>query len=713
MEHKSATSMLGAVGKVKDWWTSHGGFKGLYGSFANDIMGDHNHANTSLAALSTLIGSTRALNGGSIDEQRSFVQNQLSSTFGSSDAMVTAFKGMKPEEISSLLRSADVYKGLEALFRNKDRARDVTIDNVAAKFDMGKYFTGPAKEHSAAILEYAKKLDTFINTYNNKTGESLTLQDVLGNKVLDKEKIARNTPLFRSLLETRLGLNREQSTEIMSRILTNESVSNVTDSMDEFLNFDSSFNKLKNNVDNTLNDPAVTAAFNDFMEHDLNRNIQSLANKGSARFVNKNLIGPDGSKLASLLTDAVKEGAITPAEASRKASELKDWLDMRTGKYHEIKSPILNFALQTVNFLSTISSLPLAAVSSTVEFSQIYRNLNTQQSIKATMALLKGFGGEIGHVYKTALGKPDTSEYREKMFAAGYLHEGNMGRRTDIVSGYYSKWTEGFFKMTGLTSITNVTRYAKLAIGADAINAWVNQVKADPESQTGKDAKEHLVRIGVDVDRMMNIDRDNPTNQQWVFDELTKGTHNFVSEAVIHPTKLNRPKFYSDPYLQLFTQFQGYTSAFTAQILPRLLGDLRKTGSADQLNSASVIAMMFALSYFALFMKDMIKYGESPPEWLKDEQRFQRYIGQVGLLGTGQRIWDAIRPMVDDKTKRSVLGAAANVVADQAPALAYINKVNDALSASDGSQIKKTARLLPIFGTSPSFATYLQSQLGG
>jgi len=712
-EYRSATKLMGVGGKVKNWWNSHGGLKGLYGSFANDIMGEHNYSSVSMATLGSLLGANRSINGGSIDEQRSDVTNQLSSSFGSPDAMRKAFKGMSVDEVSSLLRSKDVYKGLELLFRNKERSKDFTIDNVAAKFDMSKYFTGAAAEHTVAIIEYAKKLDTFINTYNSKTNSKIGLQEVLGNKSLDKMKVAKNTAQFRTLLENKLGLTKEQSTEIMSRILNNDSVGDINDSMDELLNFDSSFNKMKGNVEMSLNDPSVSAAFSEFMENSLANNIQSLSNKGGAQFVNMSFIGVDGTKLASLLQAAVKEGVISKGEASRKASELKDWLDMRTGKYHEIKSPFLNFALQTVNFLSTISSLPLAAISSTVEFSQIYRNLNTTQSLKATMALLKGFGGEISHVYKKAMGKPDTSEYREKMYAAGFIHEGNMGRRADIISGYYQKWTEGFFKMTGLTSITNVTRYAKLSIGADAINSWVKQVQANPESQGGKDAYSHLMRIGIDVDRLVNLTEDNPGNQQWVFDELTKGSHNFVNEAVVHPSKLNRPKFYSDPYLQLFTQFQGYVSTFTAQILPRLLQDLRKTGSADQVNSAATIAMMFALSYFALYMKDLIKYGESPPEWLKDEQRFQRYIGQVGLLGTGQRVVDTFFPMIDDKTKRSVLGEAAHAVAEQAPALAFIGKIDDALSAKDGSQIKKTARLLPFFGTSPSFATYLQSELGG
>ena len=154
------------------------------------------------------------------------------------------------------------------------------------------------------------------------------------------------------------------------------------------------------------------------------------------------------------------------------------------------------------------------------------------------------------------------------------------------------------------------------------------------------------------------------------------------------------------------------TSTFTANVIPRLVRDLRRTGTADQVNAASTIAMMFAISLFALYIKDIIKYGESPPEWLKEEKKLQRVIGQMGILGTGQRFWDAISPAVPQSNQSNVALSAARAVADQAPALSFLGKINDALSAPEGSQIKKTARLLPVFGTSPNFADYLQQELG-
>jgi len=100
---------------------------------------------------------------------------------------------------------------------------------------------------------------------------------------------------------------------------------------------------------------------------------------------------------------------------------------------------------------------------------------------------------------------------------------------------------------------------------------------------------------------------------------------------------------------------------------------------------------------------------------LKDEKQFQRVVGQMGILGTGQRVWDTIDPMFEGKRSKDIMGSVWNAVSDQSPQLSYINKVNSFLSElpkDSGKEIEKGARLLPIFGTSPAFAKYLQKELG-
>ena len=706
--HEASLAAKGIPSRVSTWWHDKG-VGSLFKSFGSTIMGSHNYTNKSLAALGTLLGTNRAFAGGSIDEQKLFTQLEVANKFGSLEELRSIFGGKKQDEISSIFHDPSVIAYLEELQNKKRSSLSTSVNDVLDKVDASQHLSAKMLPLKDQLSKYAVRIDDMLTAFNGKTGYDYTVDNLLRNKPIDKTNVARHQEEFIGLLRKHFSITHKEASDITDRLLNNDGNNDIIDSFDDILNFDSDFSKLKANVTGRINDPAVKDAFAKFVSHDLYRNVSSLSAKAGSVYVNTNLIGAQGSKLNGLLKEAVASGDISEEEAAFKAKEIRDWLSMRSGKYHPINNPYVKGALSLVNFLTTVTSLPLAAISSTVEFAQVYRNLNTKQSLKATKFLLEGFGGEFSHIMKVISGKPDTSKYREALHSSGFTHEGDITARTDIVAGVFSKWTEGFFKLTGLTSVTNITRFAKLSIAADAMDNWLKVYMKSPQSDAGINAYDNLNRIGVNVEMMLAP----TTPEDMKMNELTKGAHNFVLEAVVQPSKINRPKFYNDPYLQLFTQFQGYTSTFTANVLPRLIKDIRKTGTTDQANAAAVIAMMFALSLLALYLKDMIKYGESPPKWLKDEKEFQRVISQTGIFGTGQRIWDAISPVVPNNPNQSnVALSAARAVADQAPALSFLGKINDALSAPEGSQIKKTARLLPIVGTSPQFAEYLQNELG-
>lgn len=706
----------GIGGSIRNWAVDKG-LSSLVGKWSDTIKGKE-EGGTNTNALWSLLGSSRVFGGGSVEEQQALIHQTIQNKFGSPDELRASFGNKTVAEVSSLLNAKDVKSTLESLV-NIMNGSGVDAQMASTMIDIGGRL-GAYSQHKEAVVKYASRLNDTLKAYNEHSGDRLDISEFMELRPINRTAIQRHPGDFANLLVKHLQITPQEADEAVTRLTNDADMNLATDPFDDLFNSNPNAGAVKSNLQGVLNDPANAEVFAKYLNTNPVENAYALAAKGAASFVNKQLIGKDGYKLAALLNAGVREKEISPERASFVAKELQDWLDMRRGKYHEITNKYAKGALSVVNFLSTVSSLPLAAISSTVEFSQVYRNLTLPQSMKATRHILKAFGAEIGtliHSMGSGPRKGLTKDYRETLFAGGFSAEGDIGKRNDIVTGYFQSWTEGFFKMTGLTSITNIQRYAKLSIGADAINHWLEVVRSDDKenpTQKAKDAREHLIRIGVDVDFLTtDFDMNDPELGKKIEHQLNMGVHNFVTEAVIHPTKMNRPKFYNDPYLQLFTQFQGYVSTFTANILPRLLTDLRKNGSTDQINAASAIAMMFAFALFALYIKDMIKYGESPPPWLKDDGKFQRYIGQVGLLGAGQRLWDAVSPIVpESQRKQSVLAQAYNQVSDQAPALAYINKINAALSAPDGSQISKTVRTLPVFGTSPAFAKYLQKELG-
>ena len=698
---------MGFGDKAADW-AKNSGVGSMFQKWSTSIMKGVDTAGVYTGALSTMLGSTRALNGGSVEESQRDVTATIGSKFVPVHELLSRFGMKKEAELVSFL-STDTSKSLlESIAIRMEATGDTKIDDLLSEKN---------KQYGPALVHLTSKINDTLKEYNRVTKSSMSMGEFLNNHSLNKDRISRSRGDFVNLMQSEMGLTPEQANEAYLSILDNQHVNSMEDLFDPFVNMSNPLTNLKADPRKRLNLPDVKARFVKYMNTDVLSNANSLAAKGGAVYVHKFLIGQDGKNLAALLRAAVAEGEIPEERASMIAAQLKDWLDMRAGKYHRIENPYIKGALGLVNFLSTVSSLPLAAISSTVEFAQVYRHLNTAQSLKATKSLLKGAGHELGKIMEFMGKEGHPSDYENALYKAGMLHEGGVGRRNDVMVNYFNKWTEGFFKMTGLTSVTNITRYAKLSIASDAMNNWLSTVRRElnehVQSEQAQSARENLQRIGVNVDFCAGIQGEiTPEKQQQFYDEMTRGAHSFVAEAVIHPTKMNRPKFYSDPYLQLFTQFQGYVSAFTANVLPLLLKDLNKRGSAEQVNAAATIAMMFALAYLAGFLKDMIKYGESPPEWLKKDKEFQRYIGQVGILGTGQRIWDSLSPILEDNQRRSVMGQAIASITDQSPALTYIKKLDEAISAPDNSQIKKSARLLPFFGTSPQFAAELQKVLG-
>jgi len=688
------------------------GIGGLFSKFSNIITGDTNHKSIYSATLATLLGSSNAVNGTSIENHQAMMESNIFKNFGNSENFISSFGGVSATEASRIISNPTVVNAIKELARIKkdlfaDSTRDIA-DKIA--IDYGKF-----GEYKDSIIDYADRISNLTRAYNESTGKDLSVQQFLEHKPLDKALVSRNSAKFVKDLQQHLNMNYADATQLTNAILDNKQVNSFEDSLDAMLNGNAEKIKGKQELEAKIAQPGFKSLFSQYMSHNILDNAYSLAASAAAYNTNKELIGENGSKLAALVQKMLDNGDIDTEQAGFIAKEIQDVLAIRNGEYKAITNPYLKGGLNTLNFLSTITALPLAAISSTVEFAQIYRNLNRPQAAKATLALLKSTGSEMGAIYRELGNKVSdrvlikNARIRTELSEAGYLREGGIGHRNDILTSYYSKWTDGFFKITGLTSVTAITRNARLAIAADAIQNWLDVVtQGTGTEQEITDAKDHLRRINVDYEYMMAIDADTKSKEDYVVNNLQQATYNFVNEAVVLPSTLNRPKFYSDPYLKLFTQFTGYTSAFTANILPRLLGDLRKAGSEDQKNSAAVIAMMIGLSMIALYIKDMIKYGESPPKWVKENKEFLRVINQMGILGSGQRVFDQMFPLMEDNRKKDIIDR----IADQSAQLSYLNKVKRALEAPEGKKIEQGAKLLPIVGTSPAFAKYLQKELG-
>jgi hypothetical protein len=173
----------------------------------------------------------------------------------------------------------------------------------------------------------------------------------------------------------------------------------------------------------------------------------------------------------------------------------------------------------------------------------------------------------------------------------------------------------------------------------------------------------------------------------------------FVNQAIAHPTKSNRPKFYQNPRTALFFQFQGFLSTFTSTILPKVYKNLlgANTTLDVRLHTIGTIATLVALGFFSQFLRDLLKYGEETP-YLDDWGQFRRAMGASGLMGTGERVVNTLFPLYDTKTD-DWLEFALDEISGQAPVLGYGGKLTDAThsilmgESNAPSRIQKAAPL--------------------
>jgi len=726
----SKRAMAGVPATIKNWWKDKG-LQSLYGKYGDSIIQDRGYRGPFMAALATLVGSNKAVNGGDFASNEDLIAGNIRSSLTDLKGIQGLFNDMRLSDISKILYRPDVQSYIASL-ENKNNIGDVDFNLAYEQTKDNNKLNDDVKQYARAIATTAARFASMVSTNNQINNKSNSLAEFFANRSLNRNAVAKNRDSFLTDIKQVLNVSDKDALTIFEKITNPTTEASVED----LLNLGSPTTGTRKQLLQDLLAFDTKGIMNKYFLSNAFDNATAFAFKGGKEYVNKKLIGENGSHFASLLSAALKNNEITNEEASFMAHELQDLLKIREGTYKEIKSPLYKGALDTVTFLATLASLPLATISSIPEAAQVMRNLNTTQSRKAYQRLLSNTVQEMGNVFKE-LGSREVNyglESRNRLSRLGFnTGDQNVADRYDIHSGAFQEWTNSFFKLIGLQGFTNATRFARLSVAGDAINNWTKTVaEADTTNMTQQeqDAYEHLVRIGVDPfklndlsqKRLDALNEGNGTLAEMYLkeyiQEVDRGTYNFVNEAVVHPNVLNRPKFYNDPYLRLFTTFQGYISTFTATILPRLYGDLGKKGSPDQKNAMLTIATMIALTMLAQALKDMIKYGETPPEWLKGDgtKLGQRLVGATGLTGTGERVINFVHPLVEQKAE-SGLEKLYNILEGESPAISYSAKVlkavNSVLSPESDKEIKKIAKVTPLIGSLNQLADHLQEKLGG
>ena len=439
-------------------------------------------------------------------------------------------------------------------------------------------------------------------------------------------------------------------------------------------------------------------------------------------------------------------GEIDDAQKAKLAHEMKAVNDQIAGEYNRVDNKAYNWALNNVSFLTMIAALPLAAVSSLVETGLVV--FNSPKPMETAWTLSKIAAKEfmaIGNETLNTLsnGRIPMRSYlhREQLRKAGYLLEtqGAAVRVGAEGSPAQARFIQKFFKINMLTSLTNIQRATRIAMAEDAVESWVDQavLQKGVNNRLYTEAYENLSLLGVDPEFMIkykelyhglegsNLPADIREQQLKKLEasyneqlEVAKGR--FTDQAVAQPFKGNRPKFYNDPRLRMFTMFQGFISTFTANILPMLYGNLAGKNSlpATRVKTLQTMAAMIAFSFLAQNLKDFMKDKEEEEE--KEFKDFLRVLYGSGLLGTGERPLTALFPLYGETTSatgRAVgdfigrpFGDVVDAAISEAPALDYLDRgvdiFGDVVEDKTKNIGRKAASLTPLNVFKNWFAEY-------
>ena len=485
--------------------------------------------------------------------------------------------------------------------------------------------------------------------------------------------------------------------------------------------------------------------FDQFANTNILQNAMNTVNQTSKYAAYTEYFGAGGKHLDQLFNEMEAEG-LTPEEVAEMAYHTKSIIDAGTGNFNSIKNRKLASFQRTGAFYASIIGLPLAAFSSFPEFVMlIYQGTG----LKSINNAIHNFTGEMVaglkdvakmKVHPTLANAPKAPIYRrsvQDLIASGlFPDDATVATRyglgeVDISKAWFQK---AFFKWTGIAGVTQLQRSMAAAsvsgFVSDRIRILMAKKEGDPYNQDQLDVYRQLVDLGMDVERFIELQRainfpDVDANGQTIFDkymdngnqdpdiiqlrkevdaQLETVTWYFVNDRIQNPQAYNRPLFFQDPHFQLFVQFNGFISTFTANIVPKLWNDYLKNGSPKmKYNTFALIVAMMGVAGASQWLKDYIKFGGSTP-YLNDAQLVQRALMSSGILGSGERILQAAAPMYSDRGENLIERLFGETVGG-APTLRIANTAREAVGEiAEGDYegfLKKATKITPVVSPSP------------
>ena len=426
--------------------------------------------------------------------------------------------------------------------------------------------------------------------------------------------------------------------------------------------------------------------FDMFGQDDLFADMDIAVKSGARYATNRRYFGAGGKNLDKMFEQLLEEG-MPLNEVKEVAWYTKSIIDSATGNFNRINNPRWAAVQKFATTWSIFAGLPLSALSSLPESVMINLGLDKGENAKALseagMQVAKKFYESSEAAFKDAVNNnlvrpvgmdgfpaPKVPKEQQLLNDAGlFWAPQSAAKRLGVgeTNIAYSWWQDKFFRLTGIANITQAQRRASAAIATDFIANRLSELSVAGDLTVGltnrqQHVYQQLSELGMDVDLMVELwkdfgndtkfldyvgeKRDIPADVQKVVDDnMQLAMYNFVNMRVQNPGAANRPLFFQDPHYQMLTQFNGFVSTFTANIVPKIWNDYIKRGAPQmKYETFKVMLMMVAMGGASQYLKDLLKYGQATP-YLNNPQQLQRAIYSGGVLGQYERVADLVQPL--------------------------------------------------------------------
>jgi len=425
-----------------------------------------------------------------------------------------------------------------------------------------------------------------------------------------------------------------------------------------------------------------------FLENDpfqrLMENIQEQTNYA----IDRRYLGENGNNI-NILLKIIKDEMGGDWD-SRIATHFMDYIAASRGDYRRLKSKKLERLIGHITFFNTFGHLDLSALASTPEAAIVLLGANNDKKLMPMIA--KGVE-EFSQKLRNDIGEnwsyinPKSGVTRDKYLrnlvdfyrygydtgAHGAIGQVGIDEAVYKASKIKEAVMKAFFSVNLLKVYTDATRVGRLSLANDMIFGDFEIISMFPEGSAERssglyiDAFERLRELNIDpipaaetYKVMVDLAKrklGEGADPEAIYETMIQynpdfmktmdiARVSFVDNAIAHPTAMNRPIWYSNPAYRIFTQYNGFMSVFTAQLLPKIWRRIKRGDPTARYNAVAVAASMIALGFLNQMLKDEWKY-DGAPGWITTKGYVQRGISSSGLIGTPERLLSAISPIYD------------------------------------------------------------------